>query len=333
MNDLNASHPLSGTITTSIKLSTVVAAIFLTGCSFKEDRKDIVVPIVDATPSQPSDFQFAKKNDEPKTPTTYSYTVRSGDTLGTIAQKYLGASQLYTELLDLNELKPSDSIYVGQKLLLPTNGLTVPKNTELESAKVTNKPAPNNSTDPELEKLLEAQEYEQALNWITNQPDLAENQVLQGQLVDIALIQSKNLKRQQKNSDAEQLLSSLISEAPLSKPNQKTLISELSTLKAEQELITAKRFSDQSKFDESYDILLVSWNQVGKPLENNILFTSTRNRVSEHYHQKALRHYRNQELDSALQYWDKILEINPNDDLALVYKDRVKALQNKLENL
>ena len=167
----------------------------------------------------------------------------------------------------------------------------------------------------------------------TNQPDLAENRVLQGQLVDIALIQSKNLKRQQKNSDAEQLLSSLISEAPLSKANQKTLISELSTLKAEQELITAKRFSDQSKFDESYDILLVSWNQVGKPLENNILFTSTRNRVSEHYHQKALRHYRNQELDSALQYWDKILEINPNDDLALVYKDRVKALQNKLENL
>lgn len=330
---MNASHPRLSTITASIKLSAVAAAILLAGCSFKEDRKDIVVPIVDATPSQPSDFQFADKNNQPKAPSTYSYTVRSGDTLGTIAQQYLGSSQRYTELLELNKLKPSDSIYVGQKLLLPTNGLTVPKNTELESTKVTNKPTPNNSTDPELEKLLEAQEYEQALNWITNQPDLAENRVLQGQLVDIALIQSKNLKRQQKNSDAEQLLSSLISEAPLSKANQKTLISELSTLKAEQELITAKRFSDQSKFDESYDILLVSWNQVGKPLENNILFTSTRNRVSEHYHQKALRHYRNQELDSALQYWDKILEINPNDDLALVYKDRVKALQNKLENL
>jgi len=125
----------------------------------------------------------------------------------------------------------------------------------------------------------------------------------------------------------------LISEAPLNKANQKVLISELSTLKAEQELITAKRFSDQSKFDESYDILLVAWNQVGQPLEDNILFTTTRNKVSEHYHQKALRHYRNQELEDGLNYWNKILAINPNDDLALVYKDRVKALQNKLENL
>ena len=334
MNDLNASHHQPNTVSASLKLSAVAIAIFLAGCSFKEDRKDIVVPIIDATPSQPSDSQLTDKhNDKPKLPSTYNYVVRSGDTLGTIAQKYLGSSQRYVELLELNELKPSDAIYVGQKLKLPTNGLTVPKDAELEPAEGETTVASQSSTDLELEKLIEAQEYEQAISWITDQPGLSESQTLQGQLVDIAVIQSKNYKRQQRTSDAEQLLSSLISEAPLNKANQKVLISELSTLKAEQELITAKRFSDQSKFDESYDILLVAWNQVGQPLEDNILFTTTRNKVSEHYHQKALRHYRNQELEDGLNYWNKILAINPNDDLALVYKDRVKALQNKLENL
>jgi tetratricopeptide (TPR) repeat protein len=98
-------------------------------------------------------------------------------------------------------------------------------------------------------------------------------------------------------------------------------------------LLQAKQYADKSQFNESYNILLDAWKTVGKPLEDNILFTTTRNKVSESYHQKALRHYRNQELEDALVYWDKILAINPNDDLALVYQDRVKALQNKLENL
>ena len=57
------------------------------------------------------------------------------------------------------------------------------------------------------------------------------------------------------------------------------------------------------------------------------------NTVYKHYHQQALRLYRNQKLDKALVYWDRILAINPSDDLALVYKDRVKALKEKLESL
>lgn len=316
------------------KLSAIAVAITLSGCSFKEDRNDIVVPIVDAQPAKTSKLQFPQEpKQQPEKSPTYTYTVRSGDTLGIIAQKYLGGSSRYTEIIALNDLKPDDAIYVGQKLKLPTKGLTYP-----EEAQASNKNAPQSQTQPkesypELSELVKAQQYNQAIQWIMSQPDLADNAVLQDKLVELALTQSTSYKRQQQIADAETLLSGLISEAPLAKPKQKTLIKELSTLKAEQELVTAKRFAEQSKFDESYDILLVAWKQVGKPLENNILFTTTRNKVSEHYHQKALRHYRNQELDAASGYWKKILAVNPNDDLALVYQDRVKALQNKLENL
>ncbi|GAA4343735.1 LysM peptidoglycan-binding domain-containing protein [Kangiella taiwanensis] len=316
------------------KLSAIAVAVVLSGCSFKEDRNDIVVPIIDAQPAQSSKLQFPQETQQKtKTVPTYSYTVRSGDTLGIIAQKYLGSSQRYTEILALNELKSSDAIYVGQKLQLPTKGLKQPDELQSSNSNKKSSDIEPNKTYPELNELVDSQQYNQAIQWILNQPELSNNVELQEQLVELALTQSKIYKRQQQVADAETLLSGLISEAPLTQNNQKALISELSTLKAEQELITAKRFADQSKFDESYDILLVAWQQVGQPLENNILFTTTRNKVSEHYHQKALRHYRSQELESALVYWKKILAVNPNDDLALVYQDRVKALQNKLENL
>ena len=334
MNGLNAQKQLSLPFLKTAKLSAVAIAVVLSGCSFKEDRNDIVVPIIDAQPAQSSKLQFPQEiQQKTKTVPTYSYTVRSGDTLGIIAQKYLGSSQRYTEILALNELKSSDAIYVGQKLQLPTKGLKQPDELQSSNSNKKSSDIEPNKTYPELNELVDSQQYNQAIQWILNQPELSNNVELQEQLVELALTQSKIYKRQQQVADAETLLSGLISEAPLTQNNQKALISELSTLKAEQELITAKRFADQSKFDESYDILLVAWQQVGQPLENNILFTTTRNKVSEHYHQKALRHYRSQELESALVYWKKILAVNPNDDLALVYQDRVKALQNKLENL
>lgn len=334
MNGLNAQKQLSLPFLKTAKLSAIAVAVVLSGCSFKEDRNDIVVPIIDAQPAQSSKLQFPQETQQKtKTVPTYSYTVRSGDTLGIIAQKYLGSSQRYTEILALNELKSSDAIYVGQKLQLPTKGLKQPDELQSSNSNKKSSDIEPNKTYPELNELVDSQQYNQAIQWILNQPELSNNVELQEQLVELALTQSKIYKRQQQVADAETLLSGLISEAPLTQNNQKALIRELSTLKAEQELITAKRFADQSKFDESYDILLVAWQQVGQPLENNILFTTTRNKVSEHYHQKALRHYRSQELESALVYWKKILAVNPNDDLALVYQDRVKALQNKLENL
>ncbi|GAA4357627.1 LysM peptidoglycan-binding domain-containing protein [Kangiella marina] len=327
---MNTVNILSSTIITSSKLTAIAVALALSGCSFKEDRQDVIVPIIDATPTKTSNLKTAEET-KPSSISAYIYTVRSGDTLGIIARKYLGSSERYKELLKLNNLKQSDSIYVGQKLKLPTKGLVTPK--EIPSNVVSNSAPEKTKTYPELDALIEQKKHNQAIEWIVKQPDLSDEDYLQATLVELALKQSKSYKRQQKTSDAETLLSGLISESPLAATNRQRLIAELATLKAEQELVTAKRFAEQSKFDQSYNILLLSWDQVGEPLEENILFTTTRSKVSEHYHQQALRLYRNQELDKALSYWDKVLAINPNDDLALVYQDRVKALQNKLENL
>lgn len=340
MNSLKATTSIiSAPLSTGFKLLTLTAAIVLTGCSFKEDRNDVVVPIIDATPAKKSVDKSSTANNKAKpsnAPDLYIYKVQPGDTLGTISQKYLGASSRYTELLKLNNLAPNDSIFVGQKLKLPTKGLTIPKERPDSQLSKPRQEAAKTSTFesfPELEALLKAEEYNKAIQWALNHSQLSSNTSLQQKLVLAAKAQSHRYKHQQKTADAETLLSGLISKAPLSESNKSELEAELSTLRAEQQLLTAKQYAARSQFDDSYALLLNAWNKVGEPLEENILFTTTRNKVSENYHQKALRLYRNQKLDDALVFWKKILAINPNDDLALVYQDRVKALQNKLENL
>lgn len=316
----------------TIIVPALLLVMALPGCSFIEDRQDDIVPIVDAAPAQRVEYKGATPSKTAKPQATYTYTVRSGDTLGTIAQEYLGNSSRYTELLELNQLKPSDAIYTGQRLKLPTEGLQVPdtlNNNNLQPSKAN----VQTSRYPELETLLNQEQYSQAIQWIIKQNELANNAALQTTLVNTAQKQVDIYHRQQKVAKAEALLSDLLSNTPMTSHNKSTLQTELSKLRAEQDLITAKRFADSAQYDQSYPILLNAWKTIGQPLEQNILFTGARNKVSEDYHQKALRLYRNQELNKALSFWEKILAINPNDDLALVYQDRVKALQNKLENL
>lgn len=50
---------------------------------------------------------------------TRSYTVKSGDTLGEIAQRMLGTSKRTEEIVDLNGLSSADEIFVGMTLKIP----------------------------------------------------------------------------------------------------------------------------------------------------------------------------------------------------------------------
>ena len=49
------------------------------------------------------------------------HVVEKGDTLGKIAQKYLGKASLYPKIFEANRdvLKDPDKIYPGQKLRIP----------------------------------------------------------------------------------------------------------------------------------------------------------------------------------------------------------------------
>lgn len=310
--------------------STLFLMMMITGCSFVEDRSEESVEIIDVSDGTRSHVSSRSSQSD-----AVQYTVRSGDTLGSIAKKMLGDAQRYLEIAKLNNIEPQAPIYVGQQLKLPSKGLILvkPSTTQRTTAKTEQPNKKEQTTPSEMDTLLSEQRYYEAIEYARAQEDLAENNELQEKLIIATQNQIRQFRQQGQVGEAEGLLQVLIDDGRLSESSQQILLSNLAALNVEQDLAEAKQLADDQEFDKSYDILLSAWQVSGTDLESNALFTGTRSNVNEHYHQQALRLYRNQKLDEALLYWDRILAINPSDDLALVYKDRVKALKEKLESL
>ncbi len=61
---------------------------------------------------------FSKSSSSSSNSSYFTYTVKKGDTLWAIAQRYLGSGYKYKEIKDLNALN-SDIIYPGQTLKIP----------------------------------------------------------------------------------------------------------------------------------------------------------------------------------------------------------------------
>ncbi|WP_417445947.1 LysM peptidoglycan-binding domain-containing protein [Kangiella sp.] len=312
------------------RYTTIFLALTLTGCSFIEDRSQDPVEIIDISDGTRSTYRGSSDQRSD----AIEYTVRSGDTLGSIAKQMLGNAQRYLEIAKLNSIEPQAPIYVGQQLKLPSKGLILvqPRTTKQADTKP-QKTAKVEAQQSKMDLLLSEQRYDEAIEHARAQEDLSDNNELQEQLIIATQNQVRLFRQESLTGEAEGLLQVLIDDGRLSESSQQILLSNLAALNVEQDLAEAKQLADQQEFDKSYNILLSAWQVSGTRLESNALFTGTRNKVSENYHQKALRLYRNQKLDEALIYWDKILAINPSDDLALVYKDRVKSLKERLDSL
>ncbi|MEJ2405435.1 MAG: tetratricopeptide repeat protein, partial [Candidatus Thiodiazotropha sp.] len=60
---------------------------------------------------------------------------------------------------------------------------------------------------------------------------------------------------------------------------------------------------------------------------------AVRDQLTDSYHRLAMQHFRKQELDQALEYWDKILELDPNHSLAPGYKARALEMKQQLQKI
>lgn len=95
------------------------------------DETGNVTPVAETTTDENGDV---KKESLPG-----KYTVKEGDTLFTIAEKYFGDGYKYTEISQENELT-GDSIEVGQELTIP----------KIESAMADASATPSGSMNPEM---------------------------------------------------------------------------------------------------------------------------------------------------------------------------------------
>ncbi|MEW8027264.1 MAG: tetratricopeptide repeat protein [Candidatus Thiodiazotropha sp.] len=60
---------------------------------------------------------------------------------------------------------------------------------------------------------------------------------------------------------------------------------------------------------------------------------SVRDQLTDSYHRRAMQLFRKQELDEAIAYWNKILQLNPNHPLAPGYKARALEMKQQLQKI
>ncbi len=309
------------------------SSLLFSACTFVEDRSHEDVLIVDAAESKVD----TNKNTEPSKPNPVriqEYYVQANDTLGTIAAKTMGSQDLYLRLASFNKIDVKKPLHIGQRLLIP------PRNYQPSQRQVTISPLkrPNNiaTNEPdysEMNKLIADNKFNQAIDWAISQPALNNLPNLQEILVSATTSQVMIERSKQNYAEALFLINGLLDNHRFAVRPKNDLITLRSELLSEQAAFQAQQKLKANNYSEAYDDLLIAYKANSTYITQIDSFIGSRSQVTEHMHQEALKLYHNQQLDKALSIWDKILAIKPQDDLALVYKDRVIHLKKKLKDL
>jgi len=254
---------------------------------------------------------------------TTKYQIKIGDTLGSIAKTWLDNSIYFVSLAKLNKLENPAKIQPGTLLIIPVLAtsplvrqelLRSTANLELLTQYITQKKYIKSLIrmtnifviDEHQKKLKHIQQT--ALNSLsTSKASISEKH----RMVDQIKVVSANSKRDFLEPNFQhfikiQLHNVLLEEFLL-------LFKDNSYQQAAGKIIEAKKLKNISK--QNYSVL-----DTEKQLVNKL-------------HEKAIILRKNQQLEKAMVSWQLILELQPDNSLAIRYLDRTKKLFARLEKL
>jgi tetratricopeptide (TPR) repeat protein len=263
----------------------------------------------------------------------FSYEIQQGDTLSIVAKKYLNDPLKFFILAKYNDIHDSSEINVGRVIKVP--GTT--KLPEAETKKVQKaepKEDKNNAQFEVAQKYYETGKYQEAIDIleksIRQHPQDIESRDL---LVLTYTRYAETLTEKAELLEAQTMLEKALSMQPLNSKLQRQLEALEKRRKADQFYqigMTALRAGDE---DKAYGY----FQKAIKLQPNHALahkqIVSIKSDVINSYHKKALQLYSKQQLLEAVEYWDRVLEIDPNHEMAKLYRARALELQERLNNL
>lgn len=284
------------------------------------------------------------------------YTVQYGESLSIIAKNFLGDSLEFYILARYNAIKNPDLLKSGQVIKIPKKtrvprvtpqvreepqkeapkvSLPVPAPLEKEpEKKVVRKKEPQ-SVEVEYaaaNQLYKAGKYQEAIDLLQDAMERGTAEIKVRDLM--VLIYSEYalyLIHQDKFLDAQKLLQNAVA----LRPDDKRLKERLANLEnklAVQRLykngLAALKAGSPDKAHEAFIQVLEVEPDHAKAQEQ---LTKLRPALIDFYNKKALLAYRRQHLKEAISAWDKVLELDPDHELARLNRVRALELQEKLE--
>jgi len=255
-----------------------------------------------------------------KTKRFSSYKVKAGDTLGGIAQKWLGNSVYFVSLAKLNNIrKPA--------LLKPNTEIKIPLTENSQTIK--KEKLRSKSNLKLLERQLLNKRYRQGLKKVNSlfivEQDLERLYQLQTKLLNRFADTAISI------SGREKMLMKLSQLMPSSRnETQRKIYADFINNQQQQLLLVESDllFKDQSYLDAAKKYIEANKVKLNTRTNNSTIELET-NLVNK-LHEQAIVFYRNHNLNNALSHWQTVLKVQPANKLAQKYIERTQKLLRKL---
>lgn len=247
----------------------------------------------------------------------YEVTVEPGDTLSELAADHLGDGLLFFALARFNSIEQP-------RLLQPGRTLRIPETEPPED------PAQERSLDKTVAAMQAADRPQQAYSLLLSAARAGGlSPSGRQQLVYLATDLSE---RALAAGDVDQAALALEQVEAFTEG-----VAQLSRFETQQDRVAARRaFNEAQEAGDAmrrHELLSEAvdrdpeWNRARTALAN------TEAELVEEHHDQALRAWRNQEIESAIELWEQVLAIDPGFEPAEVYLQRAREVLSRLEDL
>ncbi len=293
----------------------------------KPKAKQLISEVLAANPKQKTALVLNQQlelsaSDFFKTKRFTTYQVKSGDSLGEIAHKWLGDSLYFVSLAKLNNIKKPALLQPGSKIRIPltevSQKLIKEKSRSFANLRLLEQYNVNKEFTKGLKKsnslFIIKKHYDRLLK---KQSILLSG--LSKSVVSISdregmLKKAKRLKSSARNKAQENQFQNFIN------THQKKLYLEQSVL----------LFDDKSYIQSAKKLIQVK--KLDKNIKKQTKIFRMEKLIVNKLHEQAIVYYRNHSLNKALSHWQLIKKLQPKNKLAEKYINRTKKLLDKLNS-
>ncbi len=293
-----------------------------------QQAREVIERVLRVNPQHPTAILLVKLLDVPatqffKTQRITQYRVKSGDTLGSIAETWLGNSLYFISLAQLNQISKPTRIKPGTQLQIPV----------IEISPLAQKEKRRSQANLALIKKLNQQnKYYQALKKLNTLF------ILQRQHPELLALQQLTLRHiataSVSISDRYEMLAAI---KKIADSNPRDFLNpqyqQFITLQTHQVLLDEfVLLLDDQSYLESAEKLIEAKSSLARSQKLSELDDRV-NLLIDKLHEEAIIYRKNQDLPQAMLRWKTILNIDPNNELAAKYYQRTEKLLTKLKQL
>ncbi len=274
-----------------------------------------LLPQIDADPVE----MLGKEN--------FPYKVQPGDTLSLIAKRFLGDPFKFYILARYNGLAVSDNLEAGRMLKIPGKKPPPAKTVAVEQP-----PSPEVSglRLPEAKALYANGQFADAISALEQiRSEKGASAEVDDFAVTVYSAYAKKLTDSGQPSEANKLLSKAVPLYPANERLKKQLENMGVNRNAEQSYQEGNQYLNDGELGKAYAAYEKTLKLAPEHAGAQMALLKIKPQVVEAYYADAVRARRRQNYSEALGYLDKLLEIDPNHELAKANRQEIKAILDR----